>query len=121
MAGELVPITMFVCIALLVGLALWLTYRARSDVHTTVRAALDQGRELSPELIDRLMAPRTGKNQDLRRALLWLALAAALALCGVSVTDLAGEAMRGCLAGAAFPLCIGIAYLVLWRFARDER
>ena len=86
----------------------------------TVRLALDKGHELSPELIDRLGSPRVPKDKDLRLAMLWLALAAALALCGLAVPDPSGYALRGCLAGAAFPLCIGVAYLIMWKFAARE-
>ena len=40
-----------------------------------------------------------------------------LALCGAAVPDPSGDALRGCLAGAAFPFSIGVAYLIIWRFA----
>ena len=71
-------------------------------------------------MIDRLGEPEPGKNKDLRRGLIWMALAIGLALCGVAVPDPSGHALRGCLAGAAFPLAIGIAYLLMWRYASNQ-
>jgi hypothetical protein len=105
----------------MLSLFFWFRYRTRGDMQQTIRTAIDRGQELSPEIIDRLGHPVAPKDRDLRLALLWLALAIGLALCGWAVPDPTGNALRGCLAGAAFPFCIGVAYLILWRFARPER
>ena len=83
----------------------------------TIRLAIDKGLDLSPELIDRLGHPKASKNKDLRLAFIWLSLAVGLALCGFAVPDPSGNALRGCLSGAAFPFAIGIAYLLIWRYA----
>lgn len=112
-----IPIVAIVSPAAVVALAFWLRFRTREGMQETFRLALDKGVELSPELIDRLGHPKPPKDKDLRLALLWLALAAALALCGLAVPDPSGYALRGCLSGAAFPFAIGMAYLIIWRFA----
>lgn len=117
MVEELIPIVMFISIAVVVGLMLWFRYRSRNDMQQTIRLALDKGQELSPELIDRLGHAKAGPKHDLRLALVWLALAVGLALCGLAVPDPTGYTLRGCLAGAAFPLAIGIAYLIMYRYA----
>ena len=121
MAGELIPITMFAGLALVISLFFWFKYKGRSDMQATIREAISRGQELSPEIIDRLGHPRRQKDQDLRLALIWLAIAAGLALCGFFVPDPSGHALRGMLAGAAFPFCIGVAYLIMWRFASNDR
>jgi hypothetical protein len=117
MEDVLVPVSMFAGFTVVLSLYFWFRYRNRQEVQQTIRLALDKGTELSPELIDRLGHPTPGKNRDLRYALIWLGLAAALVLCGVAVPDPTGNALRGCLAGAAFPFSIGVAYLLIWRFA----
>ena len=115
-----IPIVAIVAPALVVGLMLWFKYRNRQDMQQTIRLALDKGQELNPELIDRLGHPVAHKDKDLRLSLIWLAIAAGLALCGWAVPDPSGDALRGCLAGAAFPFSIGVAYMLIWRFsARD--
>lgn len=120
MAEELIPITMFIGLTVVVCLFFWFRYRSRNDMQQTIRLALDKGQELSPELIDRLGHAKAGKSRDLRLALIWLALAVGLALCGMAVPDPTGYTLRGCLAGAAFPLSIGIAYLIMYRYAERD-
>lgn len=116
----LIPLVMFCSITIILGLFFWFRYRNRFDMQETIRLALDKGHELSPEIIDRLGHPKASRDRDLRLALIWLALAIGLALCGVAVPDPTGYTVRGCLAGAAFPFTIGIAYLIIWRFAARE-
>ena len=121
MAGEWVPIVMFIALAIVVSLFFWFRLRARSDMQQTIRSAIEKGQELSPEIIDRLGNPTPPKDKDLRLALIWLALAAGLTLSGYFAPDPSGHAFGGALAGAAFPLCIGIAYLIMWRFTDNGR
>jgi len=120
-AGEWVAIIMFIGLTVIISLFFWFRYRGRGDMQQTIRAAIDKGQELSPEIIDRLGNPTTPKHKDLRLALIWLALAAGLALSGFFVPDPSGQAFRGTLAGAAFPFCIGVAYLIMWRITESDR
>jgi len=84
----------------------------------TIRTALDKGQDLTPELIDRLGHPKEPKDKDLRLAVIWLALAVGLVLIGFAVPE--PEALRGLLAGAAFPFTIGIAYVILHKFTNRD-
>lgn len=114
MSGEMIPIVMFVGITILFCTLFWFRYKARSDMQQTFRAALDKGQELTPDIIDRLGAPKRSKDKDMRYGIIWLSVAAALVMIGFAVPE--PEALRGTLAGAAFPLCIGIAYFILHKF-----
>ena len=121
MAEELIPIAMFAAIALIFFLVLYFRQRSRADMQQTIRLALERGTELTPEIINRLGAPaEPSKNRDLRAGLIWLALAVGLALCGFAVPDPSGNAFRGTLAGAAFPFAIGVAYMIMWRYASRD-
>lgn len=121
MVEELIPIVMFACIALVLIVAFWLRQKSRSEVQQTIRMALDKGTELSPDLIDRLGHPAPSRYKDLRLGAVWMSLAIGLVLCGFAVPDPSGYALRGCLAGAAFPFAIGAAYLLLYQFTGKER
>lgn len=122
MIEEFIPIALFIVVGVVLSLVLYFRFRSRAEMQQTVRLALDKGTELTPELIDRLGEPKPDSDRDLRRGLIWLALAFGLALCGFFVPDPTNHALRGCLAGAAFPLLIGIAYMIMWRFgALKER
>jgi len=121
MVEELIPIALFAAIALMFFFVLYFKQRSRAEMQQTIRLALEKGNELTPEIISQLGEPEPSKNRDLRRALIWLALAVGLALCGFFVPDPSGNALRGTLAGAAFPFAIGVAYMIMWRYgARDE-
>ena len=121
MAEELIPISMFLGITVMVSLFFWFRYKARGELQATIRTAIDKGQELTPEIIDRLGSQQPSKDKDLRNGLIWLAIAAGLALCGWAVPDPSGHALRGCLAGAAFPFMIGVAYMIMWRYTERAR
>jgi len=118
---EMIPISMFLGLTVIISLFFWFRYKARGDMQQTFRTAIDRGQELTPEIIDRLGNPPPPKHKDLRLALIWLALAIGLVLCGLAVPDPSGHALQGCLAGAAFPFAIGVAYLIMWRFTGREQ
>ncbi len=113
-----IPIVMFVAMTVVACAGFWFRFRSRAEVQMTVRAALDKGNELSPELVDRLGHPKRPKDKDMRGGIIWLSIAVALVLIGLAVPG--ADALRGLLAGAALPLCIGIAYLILHRFSEPE-
>lgn len=117
MVEELIPIVMFVVIAVIFWLVAYFKFRTRAETQQTIRLALEKGNELSPELLSQLAEPEPDANRDLRRSLVWLALAVGLALCGFFAPDPSGHAFRGCLAGASFPLAIGVAYMIMWRYS----
>lgn len=116
----LIPLVMFASVTIVLSLFFWFRYRNRFDMQETIRLALDKGHELSPEIIDRLGHPKASRNRDLRFALIWLALAVGLVLCGIAIPEPTGHALRGCLSAAAFPFAIGVAYLLIWRFGDKE-
>ena len=117
MAEEIiVPVVMFIGLTVVFGLLFWFRYRARREMQETLRVALDKGQDLTPEIIDRLGHPKAAPDKDLRLGVLWLAVAAGLVLIGFAVPDHSGDALRGLLAGAAFPFAIGVAYMILHFF-----
>ncbi len=120
MVEELIPIAMFAAIALIFFLVLYFRHRTRADMQQTIRLALERGTELTPDMINRLAGPEPSKNKDLRVGLIWLALAVGLALAAFAVPDPTGNALRGTLAGAAFPFAIGVAYMIMWRYGSKD-
>jgi hypothetical protein len=118
MVEEWIPIVMFGGITIVFVSLFWFRYKARNDMQVTFRAALDKGAELSPEVIDRMGHPKAPKDKDLRYGVIWLSLALALVLIGFAVPE--PDALRGLLAGAAFPVCIGVAYLILHKFTDKD-
>ena len=112
----IIPVVMFLGLTIVFSLLFWFRYRARREMQETLRVALDKGQDLTPEIIDRLGHPKAAPDKDLRLGVIWLAIAVGLALCGFAIPDDNGEALRGILAGAAFPFAIGVAYMILHFF-----
>ena len=118
MNEEMIPIVMFIGVTIVFVAGFWFRYKARTEMQSTFRAALDKGQELSPEIIDRLGHPKAAKDKDLRIGIIWLSLAVGLVLIGFAVPE--PDALRGLLAGAAFPFSIGVAYLILHKFTDKD-
>jgi len=121
MIEEMIPIVMFIVTGLVFWLFFLYRHKTRAEAQQTVRMALEKGSELSPEFIKSISEPEPPRNRDLRRGLIWMALAVALALCGLAVAMYDLQALWGCLAGAAFPFCIGAAYLLMWRYGEKNQ
>jgi hypothetical protein len=119
-AEEMIPITMFIGLTLVFCLFFWFRYRTRNDMQATIRTAIEKGQELSPEIIDRLGSPAAPKDRDLRLSLLWIAIALAMGVFAFLVPDRGEEVESALLGMAAFPLFIGIAYLIMWRFGENR-
>jgi len=71
----MVPIVLFIGITVVFVALFWFRYKARSEMQSTIRAALDKGQELTPEVIDRLGHPKASKDKDLRMGIIWIAVA----------------------------------------------
>lgn len=120
MSEEMIPISMFMGLTVVMCLFFWFRFRSRSEVQATIRTALDKGQDLSPELIDRLGHPKPPKNKDLRLALIWIALALGMAAFGYGIPEDEGEVQMIFLGIAAFPFFLGVAYAIMWRFSGPD-
>lgn len=110
-----IPIVMFTGITIILCTFAWFRYRNRSEVQQTIRAALDKGQDLSPELVDRLGHPRPSKDKDLRLGVIWLALSVGLVAFGFGIPD--EDDVAGIFMGiASFPFCLGVGYMILHKF-----
>ena len=118
MTGEWIGFASVIGPVILLGIFFWLRFKARRDMQETIRTALDKGHELSPELIDRLGHPKAPKDRDFRLGVIWIAVAVGIAILGFAIPE--EEATQPLLGIAGFPFVIGIAYLVLNKFAKQD-
>ena len=117
--GLWVPIAMFAAMTIIISLFFWFRFRARSEMQNTIRAAIEKGQELTPELVESLGKPQQpSKDKDLRLSLIWFAVAFGIAAFGsaVGAAEAEEEVFLIMSVIAAMPLLIGIAYLIMWKF-----
>ena len=114
----MIPIVMFIATAVVFCVYFYLRHRTSQSVQETVRTAIEQGEQLTPEILARLgQAPRREKS-DLRRAVIFIAVGLGIAAFGALVGQ--DEATRPMLAIGSLPFLVGVAYLGLWRFDKSE-
>lgn len=116
---ELVPITMFVSVAVVFSLFFYFRFRVRRERQRTLRAVIEKGAELTPELLEQLGEPPPGGRADLRRGIIAIAIGLGFAAFGVILGE--EDAVQPMLAVGAFPFLVGLAYLGLWMFREQER
>ena len=93
--------------------------REREALQATLRAAIEKGQPLPPEVIDALSRdakPTPSGSSDLRVGIIWMGVAAGLVglayALGFSDTD-ASDAFWPLVGLAAFPGFIGLAFLIM--------
>ncbi len=111
----LVPIVMFISLAVVFCFLFYFRYKNRAEIQTTVRHALQQGQQLTPELLEKLGQPVPSGDADLRRGA--IAIAIALGFSGLAFGIGEEDALGPMLGVASFPLLIGLAYLAFWWFS----
>lgn len=106
--------------------------RERREMQATVRAAIDKGQPLPPEVIEALGREATknipSRTRDIRRGIIWLATGIGIAAFSL-INDLRGfgddwsdgpNFDGGLLGIAAIPVTIGLAYIVLSFFNKNK-
>lgn len=133
MADELVPILvpmwLFIMVAAIVVIPIWLRSRERTKVLDVVRSISEQGATPPPQLLAALEAvaqrdpPLASPERDMRRGAILLAVSAATAALGVALYFVSGakEPMLSLFGVAAFPGFIGLTQIGFWLASRSKR
>lgn len=110
----------------------YLKSRERRDMQATVRAAIERGQPLPPEVIEALGKEATknlpSRTRDIRRGIIWLAVGIGLAAFSL-INDMRGfgddwsdgpNFDGGLLGISAIPITIGLAFIVLSFFNKNR-
>lgn len=122
---ELIPIAMFVMIAVIVVVPRYLQSLERRKMAETLRAAIEKGQPLPTELVDLLTAdtrprPAPLPQRDLRRGVILLAIAAGMVVMGLVIGQGEPDATYPMIGLAAIPGFIGLALIAISRVGRDR-
>ena len=112
----------------------YLKSRERSELQATVRAAIDKGQPLPPEVIEAMGKEATknipSRTRDIRRGVIWLAVGIGMVLFSlVDAMNWGGNDWNGpihigggesLMAVAAIPITIGLAFIVLSFFNKNK-
>ena len=117
-AEAMIPISMAIVTGVVLVLFFWFRSRMRGEMQQTIRAAIDKGQELTPEIIERLGNPKPPKDRDMRRGIITIAIAVAIMIFGSVIPD--DEATQIFAGIASFPFCLGVAFFILHFFSRRD-
>ena len=110
LAGIAVPIVLFLSFVGVVAIVISHRLKKTKLLHETIRAMIDKGQPIPPELLQP-QEPRRRPRSDLRRGLLFIAVGVALL-----ITLPQGPAK----AGGLIPLLMGVAFLVTWKVEANK-
>jgi len=116
--GILVPLSPFVMVAAIVIIPAWLKSRERREMQQTVRAAIEKGQPLPPELVEALskdVRPNRvpSAQRDLRIGVILLSVSIGIALMGSAIGMVEGDALFPIVGAATIPGMIGVAFIIL--------
>lgn len=117
MAEELIPITLFFIIGIVIIAYYHWNHKNRLSIMETVQKSIASGSEFSPELLAQLGAAVNPKMRDLRRGIVFLSLGIAGLLC--SFFFVFPDVVNGIRAGSVFPLMLGVGFLLVWKLNKD--
>jgi hypothetical protein len=111
-----IPIIMFLVIGAICIVPVYLKSRERIEMQSTLRAAIDKGQPVPPEVIEALtrnvkVAPTS--LSDIRAGVIWLAIGIGLAAFSYFVDFGDNDFHSPGVGIACIPAVIGLAYIVL--------
>lgn len=114
----IVPLIVFASIVLIIATPFYFRHRNRKVIYDAIKTSVEKTGEADPKLIAAITHDSVGPNADLRRGILLLAFALALAVVGfLSDGDELGTPLWSI---ALIPGLIGAAYIGLHFFAPRE-
>lgn len=121
----LIPIALFAMIGAIVIVPQYLKSKERQKMQDTLRVAYEKGMPVDPAIIQAMTSEVKSAAptpyRDVRRGVVFLAIALALAVAGAVHGHYEGyDETIGWYAAAAFPGFIGLAFVLLGVFAKKR-
>ena len=107
----IVPLGLFLSIVGVIWLVSYFNSVRRRESHETLRLAISNGQALSEELLSKYFEEPSGKQKDIRRGVIWIAVGIATIVSGVAFGQFDAEVTSAFTGIASFPALIGLAFL----------
>ena len=121
---EFIPIALFIMIGAIVIVPSWLKSKERKEMQATLRASIEKGQALPPEIVEALskenIKPPATATRDLRVGVILLAVSLGVALFGYMVSFAEMDAFYPIAGSAAVPGMIGLAFIILSFFNKNK-
>jgi hypothetical protein len=119
----LVPLGFFATIIGVVLVPRYFKNREREKMQDTLRAAIEKGQSLPPEVLDAMtrdVRPAVSAGRDLRIGIVWLAIGLGIAGFGLAMGEYSDRAVPPFLGIGAIPGMIGLAFILMSFFNRKR-
>ena len=110
-----IPIATVICFSIMVIANIVSSSKNKKEVQLTIRQLLDQGQNLTPELLEKLGTFKSQRIIDLRRGLTLASIGLACIFAGIIFNEI-----RTGFAIGIFPLMLGGAFFICWKINQDE-
>ncbi|MBS0297636.1 MAG: hypothetical protein JSR45_15105 [Proteobacteria bacterium] len=120
----LVPLGFFGMIAGVVLVPRYFRNKERTEMQQTIRAAIEKGQPLPPEVLDAMtrdVKPAPSAARDIRVGVVWLAIGLGIAGFGLAMGQYTEAAMPPFLGIGAIPAAVGLAFIVMSFFNNKSR
>lgn len=125
MQAVVIVAIIFGTIAALAIVPIYFRSLERQRLQETLRAAIDKGQPLPPEVVEALtsdvkLRPKPSPQRDLRVGIIWVGVAVGIAALGIALSFDEPDATYPLLGVAAFPGFIGLAFILISFLARGK-
>lgn len=115
-----VPVAVFGSFVLMVWIVMHFLAKRRAEAFQTLRLGIEKGQVMTPEAM-MAMARTASPLADLRRGIVFVAIALAFGAFAAIIGTEEPDALRPMLGVAVFPLFLGLAFIGLHLFANENK
>ena len=120
MLENLIPITLFTIIGLIIISTVYFNYLKQKEVQTSIQRAIEKGEVITPEIIKALQTEVSPRARDYKKAILLISLGLATFFFSLLMDDLGSSFALFMQSISVFPTIMGLGFLYVWKTGQYE-